>query len=237
MRFDEFDQYSEDMLMAQYIISDIISHELMKGEIREDFLLDILRSCSDPEPRIVKGTISDGVTDAGQLDLILLRPYAHPRKLGSQFFVEKSDALCVIEVKGNCTGKDLRKAEEKAKVIQGMLGDSKPLYGVICYHAKLEEKTMLSRFGYKHDQSTLTYFDNSLVPYEQEEDWQKLEYPSLDFFICLEEEKKIFLRKYQVLPGRYRFHRAVDYPLIKNLFKMVRSLWEQSNRTTNALVE
>lgn len=30
MRFDEFDQYSENLLMAQYDVSEIISHELMK---------------------------------------------------------------------------------------------------------------------------------------------------------------------------------------------------------------
>ena len=41
MKFAEFDQYSEDLLMAQYDVSDIISHELMKGEIREDFLIRI----------------------------------------------------------------------------------------------------------------------------------------------------------------------------------------------------
>ena len=61
MRFDEFDQYSENMLMAQYDVSDIISHELMKGEVREDFLISTLESCSEPKPCLVKGTVSDGV--------------------------------------------------------------------------------------------------------------------------------------------------------------------------------
>ena len=37
MMVDELDQYSENMLMAQYEISNIIQHELMKGEVREDF--------------------------------------------------------------------------------------------------------------------------------------------------------------------------------------------------------
>lgn len=218
------------MLMAQYDISDIISHELMKGEVREDFLLDTLCSCSDPKPKIVKGTVSDGETDAGQLDLILLRAYAHPRKLGSQYIVEKRDALCVIEVKGHCTGVDLRKAEQKAHLIQSMVGDGQPLYGVICYRAKLQKKTILNRFGFQYDKQTTTYYDNALTPHERETDWQKLEYPNLDFFACLEEEKKIFLRKSQPRPDLYRFHNSAENPLIKNLFSMIRSLWEQSNR-------
>ena len=65
MKFAEFDQYSEDMLMAQYDISEIISHELMKGEVREDFLISTLESCSEPKPFLVKGTLSDGAADAG----------------------------------------------------------------------------------------------------------------------------------------------------------------------------
>jgi len=72
--FDEFDHYSENMLMGQYEISEIISHELMKGEVREDFLISTLESCSEPKPILVKGTIADDNADAGQLDIVLCRP-------------------------------------------------------------------------------------------------------------------------------------------------------------------
>lgn len=233
MRFDEFDQYSEDMLLAQYDVSKIISHELMKGEVREDFLLDTLSTCSVPKPSIVKGTISDGTNDAGQLDLILLRSHAHPRTLGGQCVVEKHDALCIIEVKGNCTGEDLRLAEKKSKVIQSLAGNSQPLYGVICYKAKLEKKTILNRFGFKYDSSNQIYVDNALIRGEQQPDWQKIDYPNLDFFVCLEENKKIFLRKYQPKLGVDRFINNVDAPLIKNVFAMVRSLWENSCKASS----
>src|SRR5437868_1467785 len=133
MKFDEFDQYSEDLLMAQYEVSEIITHQLMKGEVREDFLISTLESCSDPKPKLVKGTVSDGHLDAGQLDIILCRPHAHLRRLGTQCYVEKNDALCVIEVKGNCTGRDLRGAEQKAVMIQNLQGEQAPQYGVVCY--------------------------------------------------------------------------------------------------------
>jgi hypothetical protein len=225
MKFAEFDQYSENMLMAQHDVSNIISHELMKGEIREDFLISTLESCSVPKPYFVKGTLSDGDTDAGQLDIILCRPYAHVRKLGQQCLVSKDDALCVVEVKGNCTGADLQKAIKKAKDIRGIQGQTTPLYGIICYRTALGLKTIMKRFGYSYDSANNTYFDNATIPKEKERHWQKIQYPELDFFVSLEEDKKIFLRKYKLPSGKYRYIRSTEIPLIKAVFSMMRGLW------------
>ena len=229
MKFDEFDQYSENMLMAQYDVSEIITHELTKGEIREDFLISVLESCCDPKPKLVKGTLSDGQQDAGQLDIILCRPFAHLRPLGSQCLVEKKDSLCVIEVKGNCTGRDLEKAEAKARQIQKLQGAHKPLYGVVFYKAALDEKTIMKRFGYSFDKATDTYFDNAKTPKAKKSDWGKIEYPNLDFFVSLEDDKKVFLRKYEIEPGKFRFARYASVPLIKDLFSMMQSLWRTAH--------
>lgn len=231
MKFSEFDQYSENMLMAQYDVSEIISHELMKGEVREDFLISTLESCSEPKPYFVKGTLSDGTNDAGQLDIILCRPHSHLRKLGTQCFISKDDALCIIEVKGNCTGADLKRAVEKAVGIHNLQGHTTPLYGVVCYKVALELKTIMNRFGYSFDHANNTYFDNATIPNEAETDWRKIDYPELDFFMSLEDEKKIFLRKYEFTPGKYRFIRSVEHPLIKELFSMMRGLWIPAHRT------
>lgn len=225
MMFDEFDQYSEEMLLSQYEISKIISHELSKGEIREDFILATLGSCSEPCPTLVKGTIAGGALDAGQIDIILCRPHAHIRKLGNQSIVSKDDALCVYEIKGNCTGRDLTKAAAQASRIRALEGVHNPLYGVIAYRSELQEKTILNRFGYKYDNATATYYDNATVPNEAEADWQELAYPSLDFFVSLEEDKKLFLRKYELMPGKLRYTRDMATPLIKHVFALTRSLW------------
>ena len=233
MKFAEFDQYSEDLLLAQYGVSEIITHELMKGEVREDFLISTLESCADPKPMLVKGTISDGQQDAGQLDIVLCRPHAHLRKIGSQCFVEKNDALCVIEVKGNCTGRDLTKAEAKAQVIQKLQGQTSPQYGLVCYKVALEMQTIMTRFGYSYDTATKTYFDNATIPSEVEADWREIAYPQLDFFVSLEENKKVFLRKYELNPGKFRFIRTVQAPLIKELFSMTRSLWIPAHQTVS----
>jgi hypothetical protein len=230
MKFAEFDQYSENLLMAHYDVSEIISHELMKGEIREDFLITTLESCSEPKPYLVRGTLSDGDDDAGQLDIILCRPYSHPRKLGTQCFVSKDDALCVIEVKGNCTGTDLKKAVTKSVTIRNLKGQAAPLYGVICYKVALDLKTIMNRFGYSFDSTNNTYFDRATIPNEAEANWRKIEYPELDFFVSLEDDKKVFLRKYELAPGKHRFVRGVRSPLIQEVFAMMRGLWIPANQ-------
>jgi putative transposase len=137
----------------------IFDHELDKGEIREDFLISVLEECAESKPCLVRGTLSDGQRDAGQLDIILCRPHSQLRKLGQKCFVAKSDSLCVIEVKGNCTGRDLERAEAKAKKIQKLKGDHGPLYGGVCYKSALDEKTIMKRFGYSFDKTTATYLD------------------------------------------------------------------------------
>jgi hypothetical protein len=137
----------------------------------------------------------------------------------------------VIEVKGNCRGSDLNKAETKATVIQGLQGQRSPQYGVVCYKVALELKTIMGRFGYTYDSATNTFFDNATVPNEAEANWRGIHYPNLDFFVSLEEDKKIFLRKYELSPGKFRFFRAVQSPLIKELFSMMRSLWIPANQT------
>ncbi len=230
MKFAEFDQYSEDLLMAQYDVSEIISHELMKGEIREDFLISTLVTCSDPEPKFIKGTLSDGINDAGQLDIILCRPFAHIRWLGTQCLVSKDDALCVIEVKGNCTGRDLTDAAGKAVAIRNLQGQTTPLYGVICYKVALQFRTVMNRFGYSFDSANNMFYDNATIPNEAEANWRVIEYSDLDFFISLEEEKKIFLRKYEISPGKYRFTRTMSSPIIAALFSMMRGLWIPANQ-------
>jgi hypothetical protein len=73
-----------------------------------------------------------------------------------------------------------------------------------------------------------TFFDNALLRGELKADWQGIEYPDLDFFICFEEGKKMFLRKYLAEPGVERFLNNPDKPVIKNVFTLVRSLWETS---------
>lgn len=152
------------------------------------------------------------------------------RKLGQQCFVAKEDALCVIEVKGNCTGKDLKKAVKKADTIKKLKGKTTPLYGVICYKVALDIKTIMKRFGYSLDSANNTYYDSATIPKETKANWAKIRYPELDFFVSVEGGKKLFLRRYEHSPSVYRFARGVRSPLIQEVFSMIRGLWLPANQ-------
>jgi hypothetical protein len=141
----------------------------------------------------------------------------------------KDDALCVIEVKGNCTGRDLKEAADRAVRIRRLKGQTDPQFGVVCYKVALGYMTIMNRFGYSFDAASDTYFDNAIIPNETEANWRKVEYPDLDFFVSFEEDKKVFLRKYELAPGRHRFIRSVRSPLIAELFLMMRGLWVPAN--------
>ena len=43
MVFDEFHKYTENLIQAQYVVSEIIEHELTKGEVREEFVMDTIQ--------------------------------------------------------------------------------------------------------------------------------------------------------------------------------------------------
>src|ERR1039458_7229883 len=61
-------------LVCRLLLEKKISNELMKGEIREDFLITTLASCSEPSRYCVKCTLSDGNNDAGHFFLMIRRP-------------------------------------------------------------------------------------------------------------------------------------------------------------------
>lgn len=212
MLFKEFDIYSENLLLAQYDVSNIIEHELLKGEIREDFLIEILKSRFNPKPNIFKGTLSDGNSQAGQVDLILCKPNRQIYQLGTQAIINPKDCLCLIEVKGNAIGNDLRKYNNKICQIKQMNCQSFPLFGIFCYQLQLTERNIMLRFGYSYDNSTNTYYlDDNL----------SLEYPEIDFIVCLDTKKSFYIRKDL---HTARFIRIYEHPVIKNVFSLIQSL-------------
>jgi hypothetical protein len=213
MLFDEFDQYSQDLLLSQYDIAEIIQHELTKGEVREDFLIHILQSRFEPSPTFYKGTISDGNHQAGQLDLMLCRPNCQIVRMGGQAILRPEDCLCLIEVKGNATGNDLRVFDERIQRIKAMEAESFPLCGIFCYKVELQEKTIMNRFGFDLNAETGVYYNDENEPRE-------IAYPNIDFFVSLDERGHLFLRK----NTDGRFIKLLDYPVLKAVYRVIGSL-------------
>ncbi|TLS68644.1 hypothetical protein FEF65_02760 [Mariprofundus erugo] len=216
--FTEFDQYSEDLLRAQYDVSEIIEHLLTRGEIREDFLQDIISSRFDPRPKFARGVLTDGIIQSPQQDLLLSRPHAMHYPMGHQIAIHPDNCLCAIEVKSNATGTDIRDCNDKVAQIKTMAATSFPLFGMFCYRTDLQEKTILKRFGFSFDAATSTYVD--LHDPDRGEPGLPIIYPELDFFVSIEEDKPLYFRK----KDDGRFVRIVEYPVIKNVFRLIQSL-------------
>jgi hypothetical protein len=211
MFFQEFYQYSQNLLLAQYNVAEIINHELTRGEVREDFLIQVLQAQFVPRPQFHKGTISDGQTDAGQIDIMLCRPHREIFQLGNQIMIRPDDCLCAIEVKGNARGNDLQRFDERAQRIKAMRAATFPLCGIFCYRIELQERTILNRFGFSFNAETQSYFDD---------EGRVIAYPNTDFFVSLDEACPLFLRQLE----NGRFTRIFEFPILRNVFQIIGSL-------------
>jgi hypothetical protein len=218
--FEEYHQYSENLLNAQYLVSDIIKHPLVKGEVCEDFLIDILENSFTTKIKFEKGVLAvDGVKYHNQMDIMLCREHCQIARIGKQIAIEPQDVKLIIEVKGNATGNDIKKFNELAGKIKALTLTHFPIMGMFCYKVKLEKKELLKRFGHVFDKDLVTYIDDSSN--------LTLEYPYLDYIICIDDsEDQLTGNAYQVFlqknnnTGRYLL--STTYPTIKNLFDLVK---------------
>ncbi len=212
--FKEHAEYCQQLLIAQYKISEIISHKLTRGEMREDFLIEILKNKFSPAPCFYKGMLTDNSIQSNQIDILLSQHNVEVSKLGTQIFIHPKDCLMVIEVKSNATGRDLKKFNKNIKKIHRMNSDTYPLCGMFCYNVNLTKKTILKRFGFDYDKETDTFFQSGRLPL----------YNELDFFISIQKEKEIYLRKDT---DQDKFIVASNYPVILELFSLIGSLIKQ----------
>lgn len=222
--FAEFHKYTEKLILAQYEVSEIIKHELTKGEVREEFVMDTIQRGFGNDINLKRGFLQVGEEQSNQMDILLLKPNALVANIGNQTIVSPEHCLMVLEVKGNATGNDIREYNDKIALMKAMNADSYPMFGIFCYKIKLTEKTILNRFGYTYDSSTQYYYDEFDEP--KNNPGMPIFYPNIDFLISIEidEEgngKQLYLRKNE-LNGRYV--KSVEFPVLKNLFSLTHSL-------------
>lgn len=210
--FDQFHQYAENLLLAQYKLADIIKHPLVKGEVCEDFLMEVIKSAFGSHIHFKKGVLAvDGVKYHNQMDIMLCRDHCQVIRLGNQFATEPQDVKLIIEVKGNATGNDIKKFNELAGRIKSLSLPHYPVMGMFCYRIQLSKKELLKRFGYTLDNTLFTYMDDS-------ENFP-LQYPLLDYIICIDVNYQVYLQK-NSHSGRYMLSPIL--PTISNLFDLVR---------------
>lgn len=212
---NKYDEYIEELLFAQYNVSEIIEHMLTRGEIREDFVKDqIIKQF--PHVRCCKGVItaSTGDKQSGQLDIIIPKEGARERCLGTQTLFSCEDVSMVLEVKSSATGTHFKELNEEAEKIKAFKSASSPRFGLICYKYNLTKKNLLKRFGYTYDNEIMSFEYSHLLRHV---------YPNIDFVLALEKEQEngysrcFFITK--DLTGEYYLN--LSEPVSKHFFKLV----------------
>ena len=214
-----FAQYYEDLLRAQYRVSEFVQQHLPRGTIREDFLRDLVLKRKE-SLRGKKGIVAKNGTQSGECDLIFHETTATTTPLGDQVMIEPRHCKLVLEVKSNATGPDIKKTNKNFERIKAVDPDIKPLCGLFCYNTAIEKKTILNRFGWTYDKDLESWKENTAV---------SIEYPHIDFIVCiacLEEDEECIEKQFFLIKdsesGRYILRS--EYPIIKNFFGVTDNL-------------
>lgn len=229
--FDQYHHYSQNLLLAQHEVSEIIKHNLTRGEVREDFIIQYLnKSIQGCEGFLKRGFINLGKEEqSGQADILLVKQFAELIDLGNRgnVIVNPEDCLMMVEVKSTLTGTYLHELNAEAQRIKTV--NPNIICGMFAYKSEMEKRTIMKRCGHDYDTDTKTYFDSKKEP-------SPIFYPFIDFVLLLdkiqgdesEEElemqgrNQLFMRKGLQIEERY-FKGTYD-PVIRNLVGLVRSL-------------
>lgn len=218
MLFDKFDEYYQKLLIAQHDISEMIDHKLTRGQMREDFLRQIILS-QFPGLSVISGMITDARTQSPQVDLIVTRHHCRFRQLWGYNIVDIEDVEMVIEVKSNATGTDLKKTNTDFWKIKALSLMKSPLCGIFCYRMDLQHQTLMKRFGYSWNSEYLAFesFDTALV-----------QYPNIDFLICIEADEEYPENDKEVFfiwnTDEDKYSYLYEKPTLKNIFAILSDL-------------
>ena len=145
--FEHYHSYSQNLLLAQHDVSEIIKHNLTRGEVREDFIIDYLyKSVQGCREYLKRGFINFGEEEpSGQADILLIKKFAEIIEMGNRgnVIVNPEDCLMVVEVKSTLTGTYLNDFNTEAQAIKN--ANPNIVCGMFAYKADLEKKTIMNR--------------------------------------------------------------------------------------------
>lgn len=210
--------YLQELLLLQFQVSEDLDHNLSKGEIREDFLKDIIVK---QFKNIIchKGIIIDDGFQSGQMDLIITSKKCSNINLGTHSMVYIDDVDMIVEIKSKGTKRYLDELEIEAKKIKERIdiknkynGDivlKYPIIGMFAYKFDSSKETLLKKFGYTMKDEV----------YEKR---GKKSYSYIDFVLVLNfeenEEDDLFLRR-DILENNYTI---IFGNALKNLFSIIK---------------
>jgi hypothetical protein len=228
--FKQYHSYSQNLLLAQHEVSEIIKHDLTRGEVREDFIIEYLsKTIQNAHEHLKRGFINLGQDgQSGQADILLIKKFAETINFGirGNVIVNPEDCLMVIEVKSTLTGTYLNDFNTEASAIKN--ANPNIVCGLLAYTADIEKKTIMKRCGHDYNNETHMDFDSRDVPLP-------IRYPFIDFILLLDKletdevEEDIELRGPNELflsktPTTDRYFVGAYNPAARNLVALVRSL-------------
>jgi hypothetical protein len=171
---EETDLYLQELLVAQFEVSQRIEHRLSKGELREEFIIERIHN-EFPDIKLCRGILCDGSWQSKQLDFIWLTDKA---RLGSRYIYDLCDCKLMMEIKSDAKRSEIRDCNQVSGLIKGKCKTGQNiLSGMFCYTTSSSKRSIIQSFGFKYEKDIDSY-----SKYNPKEDL----YPSVDFFFCLD---------------------------------------------------
>lgn len=232
--FAEYFDYTENLLVKQHEVSDIITHPVIKGEVREHFLKEVIEKMFPEDIKFYRGFVAYDITDQNQIDLFVKRKAAMTMNFGNHVGIHPEDCVFMIEVKSTATGNDIKDFNERARKLKQQCLADKPLCGMFCYKVDLKKTTTIERFGYIYDEDASMYAKDDEI---------ELEYPFIDFFVCIDQTpftddhtgtNELFLRKDSSLLSDGSYDLSENFPAIKDFLTMIKAILKNETQISSS---
>lgn len=205
---EEINNYKEKVLQMQFEISELITHSLTKGEVREDFIKKTIKN-NIIDIQLLKGIVIAEEYQSPQTDLIIPLKSAILNKMGEHCIIDVNDVKFMFEIKSNLTINHIKKMNKTLKIIKEKNANIKG--GIICYKIDCLEKNILKKFGY--------YYDDELDFYAKQSDDFILEFENIDYIISFDPNKEFILSKN--ITGDFVLNKKV--PIIKDFLRIFKN--------------
>lgn len=204
---DEINNYDEMMLRLQFEISEIFSHQLTKGEAREDFLKEYMMKKAQ-SIKIVKGSIFHNDSQSTQLDIIICDQNSVLNTYGNQTLIDADYCKTIVEVKSRLKKEYLNDLAQVSYKIKKM--NSKTKIGIFSYCLGQSRNSIIKHFGY--------IYDKDLDMYEYDDTCISNEYKMIDFIVCIDE-----VDEFVIIKENEEFRLCRDKPVIKYLWPLIKN--------------
>jgi hypothetical protein len=200
---EQIDIYLQNVLTAQYEVSNDINHELTKGELREEFVKWIV-SGEYPNLILKSGIVVCDEWQSSQNDFLWLKNNA---RVGHLNVYDVNDISLVMEIKSNVQASEIAALNMNASLLKERCEDKEHLrIGMFCYGSHAKKQTVINKFGFQYEKDIDAY-----KQYKYECDL----YHNIDFFFSLDIDGEN--SPYFVFRGNERKDEGDKYSTKKNL--------------------